>query len=205
MAKQIEGVYERLIECAKAEFLEKGFVDASLRTIAQNAGTSTSSIYVRFGDKEGLFDAIVGEHYQRLMTMFTNAQDDFTELTPEEQHDNLAEYSGDCLVEMLRYSYEHLDEVKIILLKSQGTRYANIVDEMVEVEVEATYRYQSTVEQIGIRQNPVNARLMHIIATGMFETFFELIIHEMPLDEALEYLRQMRAFYTAGWIKIMEQ
>lgn len=47
MAKQIEGVYDKLIECAKAEFLEKGFKDASLRTIAKNAGTSTNSIYVR--------------------------------------------------------------------------------------------------------------------------------------------------------------
>lgn len=52
MAKQIEGVYDKLIECAKAEFLEKGFKDASLRTIAKNAGTSTNSIYVRFGDKQ---------------------------------------------------------------------------------------------------------------------------------------------------------
>ena len=58
MAKQIEGVYERLIACAKDEFLEKGYNDASLRTIAAKAKTSTNSIYVRFGDKAGLFEAI---------------------------------------------------------------------------------------------------------------------------------------------------
>ena len=28
MAKQIEGVYERILECAKKEFLEKGYTDA---------------------------------------------------------------------------------------------------------------------------------------------------------------------------------
>lgn len=39
VAKQIEGVYDKLIECAKVEFLEKGFKDASLRTIAKNAHT----------------------------------------------------------------------------------------------------------------------------------------------------------------------
>ena len=55
MAKQIEGVSEKIIAAAKQEFLEKGYVDASLRTIASAAGTSTNSIYVRFGDKEGLF------------------------------------------------------------------------------------------------------------------------------------------------------
>lgn len=59
MAKQIEGVAERIIAAAKQEFLDKGYVDASLRTIAAAADTSTNSIYVRFGDKEGLFSAIV--------------------------------------------------------------------------------------------------------------------------------------------------
>ena len=35
MAKQRPGVYDRVLECAKEEFLSKGFLDASLRTIAQ--------------------------------------------------------------------------------------------------------------------------------------------------------------------------
>ena len=52
MAKQIEGVYEAVLACAKKEFLEKGYTDASLRTIAQEAGTSTSSIYTRFKDRK---------------------------------------------------------------------------------------------------------------------------------------------------------
>ena len=50
MAKQREGVYERIIECARKEFLEKGYMDASLRTIATQAGTTTGSIYTRFKD-----------------------------------------------------------------------------------------------------------------------------------------------------------
>ena len=37
MAKQIEGVAERIIDAAKKEFLDKGYVDASLRTIAAAA------------------------------------------------------------------------------------------------------------------------------------------------------------------------
>lgn len=45
MAKQIEGVYENIIACATKEFLNKGYVDASLRTIATEAHTTTGSIY----------------------------------------------------------------------------------------------------------------------------------------------------------------
>ena len=55
MAKQVEGISEKVELCAKKEFLEKGYVDASLRTIAAEAGTTTGTIYSRYGGKEGLF------------------------------------------------------------------------------------------------------------------------------------------------------
>ena len=59
MSKQVKGVSEKIEACAKKEFLEKGYVDASLRTIAEEADTTTGSIYSRYGGKEGLFSAIV--------------------------------------------------------------------------------------------------------------------------------------------------
>lgn len=71
MAKQIEGVYENIIACATKEFLNKGYADASLRTIAAEAHTTTGSIYTRFGDKEGLFEAIVGKHYNKIISMYS--------------------------------------------------------------------------------------------------------------------------------------
>ena len=44
MTKPIEGVSERILSCAKEGFLEKGYADASLRTIAAKAETTTGSI-----------------------------------------------------------------------------------------------------------------------------------------------------------------
>ena len=74
MAKQIEGVSERILECAKAEFLDKGYTDASLRVIAAAAKTSTNSIYVRFQDKEGLFSAIVEPVLSVMLERFLKIQ-----------------------------------------------------------------------------------------------------------------------------------
>lgn len=51
MTKPIEGVSERILSCAKEGFLEKGYADASLRTIAAKAETTTGSIYSRFRDQ----------------------------------------------------------------------------------------------------------------------------------------------------------
>ena len=39
---------DRILECSKKEFLEKGFKNASLRVIAKEAGVTTGAIYGYF-------------------------------------------------------------------------------------------------------------------------------------------------------------
>lgn len=58
MRQETVGVTENLLKSATEEFLEKGFMKASLRNISAKSGVSTNSIYTRFKDKEGLFSAI---------------------------------------------------------------------------------------------------------------------------------------------------
>ena len=52
---------------------------------------------------------------------------------------------------------------------------------------------------------PISPRLEHIIITGMFNTYLELVLHQVPWEEAVLYLEEMQAFYTAGWMKLMGQ
>ena len=45
----------RIMESAKEEFLQKGFLDASLQEICKKAGVTTGALYKRFKGKEELF------------------------------------------------------------------------------------------------------------------------------------------------------
>lgn len=187
------------------EFLEKGFKSASLRNIVKTANVTTGAFYGYYNSKEALFEALVGKHYDHLIDLFSRAQKEFAEIPPEEQPDNLTSFSGECMHEMLLYAYEHLREFKLILCCSEGTRFSKLIDEMTEIETKGTHDYLVILEKLGRPSPPVDERLEHILITGMFNTFFELIIHEMPLDKAMHYLKEMRAFYTAGWMEIMGQ
>ncbi|MFR3029882.1 MAG: TetR/AcrR family transcriptional regulator [Blautia sp.] len=55
-----------LMAAGKKEFLNHGFMGASLRNIAASLGVTTGAIYRYYTDKEALFDAIVAEPAQRL-------------------------------------------------------------------------------------------------------------------------------------------
>ena len=196
---------EKILEAAKREFLEKGFKSASLRSIVKTAGVTTGAFYGYYASKEDLFEALVGEHYDFLLSRFCRAQKEFAEIPPEEQPDNLTSTSGECMYEMLLYAYEHLNEFKLILCCSEGTRFSKLIDEMVEIETKGTHDYLEVLKKIGRPSPPIDERLEHILITGMFNTFFELVIHEMPLEDAKHYLKEMRAFYSAGWMEIMGQ
>ena len=196
---------ERIQQAARVEFLEKGFQSASLRNIVKAAGVTTGAFYGYYKSKEELFESLVGEHYRYLLGRFKEAQEEFAALPREQQPEVLGEVSGLCMFDILHYMYAHLQECKLLLCCAEGTRFAGMIDEMVEIEAESTHAYQKVLEQLGHPSPPIDLRLEHILITGMFHTFFELVIHEMPLSDAENYVRAMRAFYTAGWMKIMGQ
>ena len=166
---------------------------------------TTGAFYGYYNSKEALFEALVGEHYQYFMDCFRKAQEDFARLPRERQPEELGSISGACMTEMLRYAYRHLDAFKLLLVCSEGTRFSGMVDEMVEIETKSTHDYQEVLNGLGRPSPRIDPRLEHILITGMFNAFFELIIHEMPLCRAEQYLAKMRMFYTAGWMKIMGQ
>ncbi len=196
---------EQIHEAAKKEFLEKGFKTASLRNIVKMAGVTTGAFYGYYKSKEELFGALVDEQYRYVMEHFCRAQDEFAELPAEEQPNHLSEISGDCMLDVLLYAQDYPDEFQLLLRCAEGTRYAGMIDDMVEIEVEATHRYQKTLDSIGRPSPEINPMLEHMLATGMFNAYFEMLIHQMPLDQAKRYLKNLRDFSTAGWNKILDQ
>ena len=196
---------DRIHRAAKTEFLEKGYKDASLRNIVKSVGMTTGAFYGYYKSKEELFAALVGEHYAYLLNCFQKAQKEFADLPHEQQPEVMSEISDACMFDMLHYAYEHLEECKLILCCSEGTKFSRLIDEMVEIEAAATHAYQEVLQELGRPSPQIDPALEHILITGMFHTFFELVIHEMSLQNAENYVKEMRAFYTAGWMKIMGQ
>ena len=202
MARQIEGVAERIVDAAKREFLDKGYVDASLRTIAAEADTSTNSIYVRFGDKEGLFSAIVEPVLNEMTERFIRIQERFHLMTPEEQAERMPKYADGGTSELIDYMYEHLEEFRLLLDASYGTRFHNFVDELVRIEVEYTYKFMETVGYSDKFGDAGTLKLLHIVTTSRFESIFEIIRRGMSREEATEYIELLGRYHRCGFIEI---
>lgn len=196
---------EKILSAAEAEFSEKGFKSASLRNIVKNAGVTTGAFYGYYASKEELFGALVKEAYDYVLGTYRKSLTDFDSLPDTEKPRHMGKAGGNCMKKILVYAYSHKRALRLILLCSDGTEYSQMVDEMVELEVEATHRYYDTLRRLGREVPQVDGRLEHILVTGMMNACFEMVIHDMSFEDAENYLEQLNAFYTAGWTKIMGQ
>ena len=203
MEERSTATLEKIQQAALAEFLDKGFLGASLRQIVKNAGVTTGAFYGYFSSKEALFNAIVEPHAAALMGRFMEAQTTFAELPEKEQPEHMGLESGRCVDWMVDYICAHREPVKLLLCFAEGTIYEHFFHNIVEAEVEYTQRYMEVLRRLG-RDIPVlDKSLCHIIASGMFNGIFEIVVHDMPRDQAMRDVDQLRAFYTAGWSKLM--
>ena len=203
MEKKSNATLEKIHEAAMAEFLDKGFQGASLRQIVKNAGVTTGAFYGYFSSKEALFASIVEPHAAALMGRFMEAQTSFSELPEQEQPEHMGLESSQCVNWMVDYICDHREPVKLLLCKAEGTSYEHFVHNMVEVEVEYTLRYMDVLRRLGREVPELSQSLCHIIASGMFNGLFEIVVHDMPKEQALRDVEQFRTFYTGGWLKLM--
>ena len=205
MAKQIEGVSERILACAEQEFLDKGYTDASLRTIAAAAGTSTNSIYVRFQDKEGLFSAIVEPVVSGMIERFLKIQESFHQKDSAAQKTEMTDYAANGMETLVDYMYDHLSAFRLLLDASYGTRFHNFVDELVRIEVEYTYKYMEAIgypEQLG---SAMTETVLHIVTTAYFEGIFEVVRHGMSREEAKQYIDLLGRYHHSGFAAIFPE
>ncbi len=203
MEEKTPDTLEKIQQAALEEFSEKGFLGASLRQIVKNAGVTTGAFYGYFSSKEALFASIVEPHAAALMGRFMEAQTTFSELPEKEQPKHMGEASSGYVDWMVDYICEHREPVKLLLCRAEGTSYEHFVHNMVDVEVEYTLKYMDVLRRLGKEIPELNRSLCHIIASGMFNGLFEIVIHDMPREQARRDITQFRTFYTAGWTKLM--
>lgn len=203
MSRTDRETLNKIHEAAEKEFLEKGFKDASLRNIVKTVGVTTGAFYGYYKSKEELYEDLVGPVAEYYLNRFQESLETFSSLSPEKQKETMGNYSENFAVEGITFAYENVSRMKLLLTASAGTKYENFVHELVELEIESTHRFMECMEDAGMSRMKINPHFEHIITSGMYNSMFELVIHEVPYEEALECAKAICRFYGAGWSACM--
>lgn len=189
---------ERLLESARREFLEKGYMKASLRTICKNAGVTTGALYFFFQDKEDLLrelveeplgglTALIRQHLSEEMEMGAN----FVSAGPDSRDIRAAK-------EIVRFMYRYYDIFLILLSKSQGSRYENIVNYFADL---GEAHYKKMAAQMAARYGlpEPEGYIIHWMTHMQISAFTHLLTHETDVEKAVENIEQIVVFLVSGW------
>ena len=196
---ELTDTQKRILEVGKREFLEKGFKDASLRAIVKEAGFTKGAFYGYYNSKEALFDALVAPAADELIAQFKQAQQAHYELVTEDKAEQSQDLSTNYLNYFINYIYDHFDSFKLVICCSEGTRYANYIHELVELEVDQTENYYQQLRRLGKLKGTVNRDLHHMITSAYFTAVFETVAHDMSRERAIGYVNELAVFFNCGW------
>ena len=196
---------QHLLECAKKEFLEKGYMKASLRNICKEAGVTTGALYFFFKDKEALFGALVEEPLKKLYAAMEEHY--ATEMRNGEQVAQLAlddDRDLETSRQIIRQMYANRDAFLLLLTKSQGSRFENCLDEVVDIS-EQQYRRLCYTVTCATKKPRIDEYMTHWMAHIMVDTFVHLFLHETEESVALKHVDALTMYLVRGWMGMMTE
>lgn len=198
MVKQDKETRNKLLESARAEFLEKGYMKASLRTICKNAELTTGALYFFFKDKDDLFCSLVKDTVDGIrgvMLMHYREERELAEqgMLNDDENDDL-----ETAIQAIHQMYQRRDDVLLVLTKSQGSSMENILDQFIEESEE----HMKVMAQEIQRQKPevvIDHNYIHWLAHMQIDAFVYMITHIENEIEAIRYMAQAVTFMIEGW------
>lgn len=201
MPKDKSLTLEKIIPCAKKEFLDKGFERASLRTIAADAGMSAAGLYRHFESKEAMFDALVAPLVDTYLRNYKESMQRSYALLDTEEIKKFWIISEEEGLQYVNFIYDHFEEFKLLLTRSDGTKHQNFVHQVSEMEVKEMTRLMDELRSRGFSVKDISQDELHMLISGYVTSIFEVVIHDYPREKAITHVKTLMRFLYPGWIK----
>ena len=190
--------HDKIMAAAWREFLTYGFTDASMRRIASEAGMSASGLYKHFPSKEDMFSALVEPAFQGLMALYRQEETAEREALEAGIVTEKWQDGGEARLAMT-YIYDHLDAFRLLICKSQGTRYESFLHDLAAEEEKTTMAMMDLLKANGGRINEVDRRELHLLVTANVNAVFQAVEHDFTREEAMRYADTLDRFFSKGW------
>ena len=194
--------HEKVKKAVKEEFLEKGYEDASIRSIGARAGMTSAGLYRHYTDKEAMFNAMVEpliESIKEWTRKHTNKKYTLLECNVPDN-----ELFGENFVDMVKeVILPRRDEFILLISRSAGTKYENFIHDYVEDNQKEFMEAIGYLKEKGYQTAELGEEELHMLLSAYLTACFEPIIHDYEDSKVIKYLNTVQEFFMPGWLKIM--
>ena len=196
MPKDKTASHARVLAAAREEFLAYGFEKASMRRVGERCGLTAAGLYRHCRDKADLFDLLVAPAVGQLNAWM---EDHLARYLTAVQEDGALQWKDSWIDMMREVVYPQVEDYHLLLTCSSGTKYENFLHDLTQTSQEKILLYLPVLRQIGLAIRDISPRELHLLFSAYVTALFEPVIHRYSLDESMQCLETVEAFFLPGW------
>ena len=186
----------------KAEFIEKGYAGASIRSIGERAGMTSAALYKHYSSKEEMFCATV----EPLITALRERMEQHTKRKYLlcEMGEGVDSLFGETFTDIVReVILPNRDAFMLLMNCSQGTKYENFLHDYAEENGQALADAIRFMKEQGYPAQILEKEELHMLLSAYLTAVFEPIIHGLEDERIEKYLTRVNDFFMPGWKNIL--
>ncbi len=184
----------RLIESARKEFMEKGFIKAELKTICNNANITTGAVYKRYKGKQELFGAVVEKAVATLDSFVSERTDVHFSSMSDEEVKNTWIMNEKYILDVFKILWDIREDFVLLLEKSAGTIHENFRHDFAFRMTHAYKQYYQEAKKRNIARADITDEEMQVLCTIFGTSVYEPFIHKMSWKEIKEHCKVLCRF-----------
>ena len=173
----------RLLESARRHFLEKGFLNAQLKDICDDADVTTGALYKRYRGKEELFDALVAGTLREIEESISRRAGIDLYTVSDQALAGAWANTYDGVMEWFSFCNAHRDGFVLLVRCAAGTRYGNFLHDFCAHMTEIDYQWLVEMQRRGLCRTDIDARELHVLLTAYWEAYYEPFVHDFTWEE----------------------
>ena len=191
---------QAILASARRHFMEHGFKSASLNRIVADAGFTKGAFYGYYASKEELFDALVVQTSEGLAQVMGNITAGWTSYPEGERAEHLDEAFFAQLPELADFIVGHRDDLRLILARSEGTRYEGFLESLVENNAQ---RIEPMLARMGL--GGMDSDTYRLLMTAYYGTLARIATGDYTRGQVVAKMRDVQVVFQTGILALAQR
>lgn len=188
--QEIPSTKERLLTAAREEFYQKGYRQASLRSICSLSGLTTGALYFFFSGKDDLFCSVVDP----VINQWTALTEELAEKECHSPH-----LGPECDRIIMEFELKHKKELLILLEKSAGSSRESFREYVFDNLV----RYFTDFFTLSLGRKP-QPEVIKLLAGFRFQSNLDILKGDYDMEQALFFNDVLACYADSGFQAVVK-
>lgn len=166
---------QHILTVAKTEFLEKGYLGASIRNIAKIAGVTTGAVFRYFPDKESLFHTLVSPVAETVLSMYSTGNQQGYQLLENGDPQKMWQISDQFIYNFVEYLFHNKEAFSLLINCSSGSPYEGFMEHLVAEIEKQTFSFLQEMIKKGYPCKHLSSDEIHVLISAQYYAIFEIV------------------------------